>query len=59
MKFKSYMKSDIKGNDGQRVGLMKRYSVLKCPPVRKLSDADVTYYVTALRTILVFSYHRF
>ena len=43
MEFESYMSTNTNGNVGHWVGLLKRNSVLKCPPVRKLPDAFVTF----------------
>ena len=55
MKFKSYTKTNTKGNDDHWVGLMKRNSVFECPPVqeRKLSDAPCDILRTS-SIILVF-----
>ena len=46
MKFKSDISKNTNGNVGNWVGLLKRNSVLKFPPVRKHPDAFVTYHVT-------------
>ena len=58
MKFKNYMSKNTNGNASHWVGLLKRISVLKCPPVRKLPDAFVAYHVPSAISWKVF-YLRF
>ena len=53
MKLKSFMSTNTNGNAGHLVGLLKRNSVLKCPPVRKLPDAFVTYHLQCTYYIIL------